>query len=589
MSASLKLTLTPVSQDKAANKTRVRVRLTITTAYGTYNETGSTSGSITLDGVKIASLNGKKVYIDQTTTLYDKEHDVTHNADGRKTVTASASFDVDTSVRWISATAEKELERIPRASELSCNTIMLGSANVLSLARAVDSYEDEVLFALGTETGVVSDQTAATELTWTPSLELAAQIVNSTTGVGTLTVVTYSGEEEIGRQSYTFTAEVPSGVKPTVSVELKDAQGWRDEYGAYIQNRSRLSAALTGTGAYGSTITGYRIIVDGAAYETQSISVELPNESTSLPVKARVLDSRGRWSDEFSTTIQVLGYRPPTVTAMSAGRCDSKGAAQADGEYMSLVFSASVTPLNNLNSAEYFAQYREAEESSWHTVTLPALSGVYAPSNAGAIIAADKSKEYAVRILARDDFASVSNKVATIPIAFTFFHFDAKTRSFAFFQLAVEPDTFRIAEGMAVRLPGDTHIGDKSWLDRTYPVGSLYLTVADVSPADLFGGTWQRIEDTFLLAAGDTYAAGSTGGEAAVSLTAEQNGPHYHTSHDIAVEKYDGGYVVMRSVGFSDQDDTRVSKTAESGAGDPHNNMPPYLAVYVWQRLPDNE
>lgn len=123
-----------------------------------------------------------------------------------------------------------------------------------------------------------------------------------------------------------------------------------------------------------------------------------------------------------------------------------------------------------------------------------------------------------------------------------------------------------------------------SWVDRIYPVGSIYMSVNPADPADLFGGTWKRIEDTFLLAAGATYAAGTTGGEAAVSLTAEQNGPHYHTSHDIAVEKYDGGYVVMRSVGFSDQDDTRVSKTAESGAGEPHNNMPPYLAVYVWQR-----
>ena len=162
MSASLKLTLTPVSQDNAANLTRVRVRLTITTAYGTYNETGSTSGSITLDGVKIANLKGKKVYINQTTTLYDKEHDVAHNADGRKTVTASASFDVNTSVRWISATAEKELQRIPRASELSCSTIVLGTANALALTRAVDSYEDEVLFTIGSKSGTVSSRTAAT-------------------------------------------------------------------------------------------------------------------------------------------------------------------------------------------------------------------------------------------------------------------------------------------------------------------------------------------------------------------------------------------------------------------------------------------
>ena len=579
MSASLKLTLTPVSQDNAANLTRVRVRLTITTAYGTYNETGSTSGSITLDGVKIANLKSKKVYINQTTTLYDKEHDVAHNADGRKTVTASASFDVNTSVRWISATAEKELQRIPRASELSCSTIVLGTANALALTRAVDSYEDEVLFTIGSKSGTVSSRTAATSLSWTPPLSLATQIVNSTTGVGTLTVITYSGEEEIGRQNYTFTAEVPSSVKPTVSVELKDAQGWHDEYGAYIQNRSRLSAALTGTGAYGSIITGYRITVDGAAYEKQSISVELPSESAALPVRAKVLDSRGRWSDEFSTIIQVLGYRPPTVTALSAGRCDAQGAALADGEYMSLVFSANITALNNLNSAEYFAQYREVGESSWHTVTLPALSGNYSPSNAGAIIAADKAKTYEVMILARDDFTSASNKVATIPIAFTFFNFDAKTRSFAFFQLAVELDTFRIADGMAVRLPVDTHIGDKSWLDLVYPVGSIYLAYNHTNPADLFGGTWVRIENAFLWAIDEKGRIGITGGEVEHTLTVDELPSHTHTTYRTMSGKSDSEIYIPSQSGTA----SGVETTA-TGGGKPHNNMPPFIQISAWRR-----
>lgn len=587
MSASLKLTLTPASQDIAANKSRVRVRLTISTAYGTYNELGTTAGSITLDGVKIADLKGKKVYINTTTVLYDAEHDVAHNADGRKTVTASASFDVETSVRWISAAAELELQRIPRASGITFPTIVLGSANALELTRAVDSYEDEVFFALGAESGVVSARTADKALIWTPPLELAAQIINSTTGVGTLTVVTYSGEEEIGRQSYTFTAQVPDDVKPSVSAVLTDANGWRDKYGAYIQTRSKLSVALTGTGAYGSDITAYRISVDSVAYEAQEVSVDLPNESSALPVKARALDSRGRWSDEFSTTIQVLGYRPPTVTALIAGRCDVQGAAQADGAYMSLVFSASVSALNNLNSAEYYAQYRATEDDGWHTVMLPDLSGVYDPSNAGAIIAADLTKAYEVTILARDDFASVSSKVATIPIAFTFFSFDAKTRSFAFFQLAVEPDTFRIADGMAVRLPGDTHIGDKLWLDRTYPIGSLYLTVADVSPADLFGGTWERIEDTFLLAAGANYEAGTTGGEAEHTLTVEELPSHRHMMNGLEVSRTEGGYVAARSATFSQQTDDGTTYTDYEGGGAAHNNMPPFLAVYMWQRVED--
>lgn len=44
-----------------------------------------------------------------------------------------------------------------------------------------------------------------------------------------------------------------------------------------------------------------------------------------------------------------------------------------------------------------------------------------------------------------------------------------------------------------------------------YPVGSVYMSVDAADPAGLFGGTWERIKDTFLLAAGDAYAAGSTG------------------------------------------------------------------------------
>ena len=47
----------------------------------------------------------------------------------------------------------------------------------------------------------------------------------------------------------------------------------------------------------------------------------------------------------------------------------------------------------------------------------------------------------------------------------------------------------------------------RNFLDKTYPVGSIYLSLNSTSPASLFGGTWKQIKDRFLLAAGDTYAA----------------------------------------------------------------------------------
>ena len=62
-----------------------------------------------------------------------------------------------------------------------------------------------------------------------------------------------------------------------------------------------------------------------------------------------------------------------------------------------------------------------------------------------------------------------------------------------------------------------------------YPVGSIYISTSPTNPYNLFGiGTWEQIEDTFLLAAGNKYIAGKTGGEETVTLTTEQMPIHSH-------------------------------------------------------------
>ncbi len=73
-----------------------------------------------------------------------------------------------------------------------------------------------------------------------------------------------------------------------------------------------------------------------------------------------------------------------------------------------------------------------------------------------------------------------------------------------------------------------------------YPVGSIYMSVNSTSPATLFGGTWERIQDMFLLAAGSSYSAGSTGGSATVTLTAAQSGVPAH-SHGLNGHKHSIG------------------------------------------------
>lgn len=124
-----------------------------------------------------------------------------------------------------------------------------------------------------------------------------------------------------------------------------------------------------------------------------------------------------------------------------------------------------------------------------------------------------------------------------------------------------------------------------------YPVGSIYMSVNSTSPASLFGGTWERLKDRFLLGAGDEYDAGIIGGESEHALTLNEMPLHDHEMPNI--EWTDSDYVKTWPAwtglyNFS-QKSTEFTcapgSTQKTGGGTAHNNMPPYLAVYMWKRV----
>lgn len=120
-----------------------------------------------------------------------------------------------------------------------------------------------------------------------------------------------------------------------------------------------------------------------------------------------------------------------------------------------------------------------------------------------------------------------------------------------------------------------------TFVDYIYPVGSIYMSVNNVSPANLFGGTWVQIKDTFLLAAGNKYAAGSIGGEAEHTLTINEIPSHSHKIYSRnwwAVSSSSESQVAGNAVSEMNQD------SKSTGGGKAHNNMPPYLTVYMWKR-----
>lgn len=113
-----------------------------------------------------------------------------------------------------------------------------------------------------------------------------------------------------------------------------------------------------------------------------------------------------------------------------------------------------------------------------------------------------------------------------------------------------------------------------------YPVGSIYISVDATSPASLFGGTWEILNDVFLLAAGSYANAGTFGGEATHTLTVEEMPSHSHS-----VPYMPGRDTGTEWVGQSGTAASQTRDTATNGDGAAHNNMPPYLAVYMWKRV----
>lgn len=148
----------------------------------------------------------------------------------------------------------------------------------------------------------------------------------------------------------------------------------------------------------------------------------------------------------------------------------------------------------------------------------------------------------------------------------------------------------------------------------SFPVGAIYMSYTSTSPASFIGGSWTQIEGRFLLAAGSGYTATKTGGEATHTLTVDEmakhnhgmwvyNGGNYTSTYKMGLMTETAGldgYVsgVGNNTGSSGTKTIRAEKLVGSmnrdneserpidytGESTAHNNMPPYLVVYIWRR-----
>ncbi|MCY7156272.1 DUF859 family phage minor structural protein [Streptococcus gallolyticus] len=254
--------------------------------------------------------------------IFGKDYVVNHDGNGNKTVNISFKVDVNTS-GYGSATVSLSipLPQIHRASDVSASTGTIGSAMTINISRKNSAFTHTVKYSFGSKSGTIATN-VGTSCSWTPPADLASVIPNATSGIGGITVDTYSGSTKIGSKSAQLTLNVPTSMTPTLgSITLTDSnaavKNLLNTANTFAEIVSDIKVAFnSATGIQGSTITGYHaeIVNKNQSINANNGNLGLMKWNGSAQVKAWVTDSRGRSSNAITTNITVLEYFLPTLT-----------------------------------------------------------------------------------------------------------------------------------------------------------------------------------------------------------------------------------------------------------------------------------
>lgn len=148
------------------------------------------------------------------------------------------------------------------------------------------------------------------------------------------------------------------------------------------------------------------------------------------------------------------------------------------------------------------------------------------------------------------------------------------------------------------------NLAQQQLVDTIYPVGSVYISVNATDPKNLFGGTWEQIKGRFLLGTGSAvnntdntfgslnndgynFSAGAMGGQYKNVLSTSELPEYMSGIKTTGFLGTSSGSKIAISMQYVDNINTNNNVGTDltnSGGSQPHNNMPPYLAVYMWKR-----
>lgn len=576
------------------------------------------------------------------TLLASGETTISHENNGAK------SFDVTIEAGIYSHAINRRgsgtiiLDTIPRASSItSAGNVTLGEACNIKWTPASFNFKYKLRFSIGQWSYTTNYIEPNTIFTYTysgytiPASDALLNEIPRSTGTMSVSLTTYDNAgKQIGAvsDSKTFTVTVPSNINPTMGTitltpELINNQS------ILIHGKNKITVSVSGCSAgTGSGIASYTFSGPGIS-ATQSHSSVISDgniyasstQDQTLTYTVTVTDGRGR---SVSKTAEIIcyAYEAPRFTEFKAYRVSSANSTTQSekGEFIRCEYKLAYSSVNNTNRFTVDAYYKTGTGN----FTKASSSN---SNDVGSIILSDclATSTYTVYLTVKDNYSNaVQSTQLSVFSSSKILNIRPDGSGVAFGKMAETDNTFEVQWQAKFHSDvtcdnikcGDININSKSIFDLIYPVGSIYMSVDSTSPATLFGGTWERIQDRFLLAASDTYNAGTTGGSSTTTLTVENLPSHSHE----ATSEYTGGSLLIRGPSDANHnivDDSlgngNITKTAyegdawgnsistsstdrapeqiniggtvtttieSTGDGKPIDILPPYLTVYMWTR-----
>lgn len=380
----------------------------------------------------------------QTVGIADGYTTVSHNADGSKSISASASFSCGSTAYYAprsgSCSGSLTLTTIPRATSPSIDKPSLDCGDTITISgtSASSNFSHKVYVAWnGTTTylGTIASGTTTPSFSYTIPTDWEKNLPSSTSGIATFTLETFSASTSVGSKTVNATIKVRSGVVPNIgTVSISDTNSICAGTGQYVQSQSKLKFSIVTSGNQGSTITSVSTKFNGQTYSGSTFTTQAIQNSGTLSYTITVTDSRGRTATK-SGSVSVTTYSPPSLTNVSAKRANSSYAVdESSGTYALLHFKVGFTSLSNKNVTSFYIQYRASGTSSWTKINSWDNNYTLEQDYKAGNLFTSTTSTYEIAFGVKDKFMSdYSWQIVTVTPTYTLINFGKNGKSVALF------------------------------------------------------------------------------------------------------------------------------------------------------------